>query len=184
MDFRGVWFFSRASQALTNKYSYHYWLVRVVQRHRRWIQDPQSYSTGKTSDPSTFLASNSTKARTSMLHRFSFGYARPHVYICRQCIYFTRLQSFSKLAALQSGHNRWSKIRHDKAKNDMGKNRLRSVLANEIATASKCNTNYIFTLYWPSLLPISSIWTGSRFQSPSCYRYSESEERKSPQSID
>lgn len=36
-----------------------------------------------------------------------------------------------------SGHNRWSKIKHDKGKNDALKNRQRSVFAQEIATASK-----------------------------------------------
>lgn len=36
-----------------------------------------------------------------------------------------------------SGHNRWSKIKHDKGKADAFKNRQRSIFAQEIATASK-----------------------------------------------
>lgn len=36
-----------------------------------------------------------------------------------------------------SGHNRWSKIRHDKGRNDAAKNRQRSVFAQEITTASR-----------------------------------------------
>jgi YebC/PmpR family DNA-binding regulatory protein len=36
-----------------------------------------------------------------------------------------------------SGHNRWSKIKHDKGKADAHKNRQRSIFAQEIATASK-----------------------------------------------
>ena len=38
---------------------------------------------------------------------------------------------------LLSGHNRWSKIKHDKAKADASKNRLRSQFAEEIALASR-----------------------------------------------
>ncbi|KAL1306362.1 hypothetical protein AAFC00_005075 [Neodothiora populina] len=40
-------------------------------------------------------------------------------------------------AAFQSGHSRWSKIKHDKAKVDATKNKNRSVFAQEIALASK-----------------------------------------------
>lgn len=36
-----------------------------------------------------------------------------------------------------SGHSRWSKIKHDKGKNDAFKNRQRSIFAAEISTASK-----------------------------------------------
>lgn len=53
--------------------------------------------------------------------------------ISRAC----RAQPFSSTATTCSGHNRWSKIRHDKGKNDAAKNRQRSVFAQEIATASK-----------------------------------------------
>ena len=38
---------------------------------------------------------------------------------------------------MQSGHNRWSKIKHDKGKNDAAKNRQRSAFAQEIATTSR-----------------------------------------------
>ncbi|KAI9813775.1 MAG: hypothetical protein M1827_003565 [Pycnora praestabilis] len=40
-------------------------------------------------------------------------------------------------AVLMSGHNRWSKIKHDKGKEDAAKNRQRSVMAQEIMLASK-----------------------------------------------
>lgn len=46
-------------------------------------------------------------------------------------------RAFSTSHRIQSGHNRWSKIKHDKGKNDAIKNRQRSVFAQEIATASK-----------------------------------------------
>jgi YebC/PmpR family DNA-binding regulatory protein len=46
-------------------------------------------------------------------------------------------RAFSASAAQLSGHNRWSKIKHDKGKADALKNRQRSIFAQEIATASK-----------------------------------------------
>lgn len=53
-----------------------------------------------------------------------------HAKLCQlRCLHTT--------PAARSGHNRWSKIKHDKGKNDAIKNRQRSVFAQEIATASK-----------------------------------------------
>lgn len=46
-------------------------------------------------------------------------------------------RGFATSTFLQSGHSRWSKIKHDKAKVDAGKNRQRSIFAHEIATASR-----------------------------------------------
>lgn len=46
-------------------------------------------------------------------------------------------RAFSSQRQLLSGHNRWSKIKHDKGKNDAAKNRQRSIFSQEIATASK-----------------------------------------------
>lgn len=54
-------------------------------------------------------------------------------YICQRC----QSRSFAASTPLQSGHSRWSKIKHDKGKNDALKNRQRSIFAQEIATASK-----------------------------------------------
>lgn len=53
--------------------------------------------------------------------------------ICRQYLW----RAFASNSYLQSGHNRWSKIKHDKEKKDAGKNKQRSIFAHEIATASK-----------------------------------------------
>ncbi|KAG8531928.1 uncharacterized protein KY384_003564 [Bacidia gigantensis] len=44
---------------------------------------------------------------------------------------------FSQSSRFASGHNRWSKIKHDKAKADASINRQRSALSHEIATASR-----------------------------------------------
>ena len=59
--------------------------------------------------------------------------SRPCRYICSQC----RSRLFATAATLNSGHNRWSKIKHDKGRADAAKNRQRSVFSHEIATASK-----------------------------------------------
>lgn len=48
-----------------------------------------------------------------------------------------RVRAFSATSVQLSGHNRWSKIKHDKGKADAYKNRQRSIFAQEIATASK-----------------------------------------------
>lgn len=52
-------------------------------------------------------------------------------YICSRCL------PFSTSSVIRSGHNRWSKIKHDKAGVDAKKNKARSVFSKEIATASK-----------------------------------------------
>ncbi|KAK0936485.1 hypothetical protein LTR29_011963 [Friedmanniomyces endolithicus] len=57
----------------------------------------------------------------------------PKTYTRRQC----RLRPLHSTPAVASGHNRWSKIKHDKAKVDASKNRQRSIFAQEIALASK-----------------------------------------------
>lgn len=57
----------------------------------------------------------------------------PRSYICQRC----QGRAITTTPALQSGHNRWSKIKHDKAKADAGKTKQRSMYAQEIATASR-----------------------------------------------
>nr|OQO16718.1 hypothetical protein B0A51_16748 [Rachicladosporium sp. CCFEE 5018] len=46
-------------------------------------------------------------------------------------------RSFATTPILCSGHNRWSKIKHDKGKVDAAKHRQRSVFAQELALSSK-----------------------------------------------
>jgi hypothetical protein len=61
----------------------------------------------------------------------SFASRGPRVEsICSRCL-------FSTTSTVQSGHNRWSKIKHDKGKADANKNAQRSILSHEIALASK-----------------------------------------------
>jgi hypothetical protein len=55
-------------------------------------------------------------------------------YICARCA------GLSTSGALASGHNRWSKIKHEKGAVDAKKNKQRSIFAHEIATASKCQS--------------------------------------------
>ncbi|KAJ4304286.1 hypothetical protein N0V88_001899 [Collariella sp. IMI 366227] len=52
--------------------------------------------------------------------------------ICAQC-----RRAFVSSPVLQSGHNKWSKIRHDKAANDLKKNATRTVFVKNIALYSK-----------------------------------------------
>ena len=47
------------------------------------------------------------------------------------------LRGLTTTASAQSGHSRWSKIKHDKGKNDAAKHHQRSMFSKEIATASK-----------------------------------------------
>lgn len=60
------------------------------------------------------------------------AFIRP-TYVCRQC----QRRSLATTPFRLSGHNRWSKIKHDKGKADAVKNKQRSIFASEIATASK-----------------------------------------------
>ena len=55
-------------------------------------------------------------------------------YICSRCL---ARRSFAATSTIYSGHSRWSKIKHDKAKTDAGKNKQRSVFAHAIALASR-----------------------------------------------
>jgi hypothetical protein len=52
-------------------------------------------------------------------------------YVCTRC------SQFSTSVAVQSGHNRWSKIKHDKAGVDKKKNQERSIFSRDIELASK-----------------------------------------------
>lgn len=52
--------------------------------------------------------------------------------VCAQC-----RRAFVSSPVLQAGHNKWSKIRHDKAVNDAKKNAARTVFAKNIALYSK-----------------------------------------------
>lgn len=64
---------------------------------------------------------------------FTAPFSSPR-HVCRHCL---SRRAFTTAPALHSGHNRWSKIKHDKGKNDAARNRQRSAFAQEIATASK-----------------------------------------------
>lgn len=55
--------------------------------------------------------------------------------VCRGC----QKRTFTMVPSLSSGHNRWSKIKHDKAKADSSKSRGRSRFSQEIASASRAH---------------------------------------------
>lgn len=46
-------------------------------------------------------------------------------------------RSFATTSTTQSGHSRWSTIKHDKGKNDAAKNKQRTIFSKDIANASK-----------------------------------------------
>ena len=50
---------------------------------------------------------------------------------CHEC------RHFSTSSAILSGHNKWSTIKHDKARNDKAKSRERQVVGKEIANATQ-----------------------------------------------
>ena len=47
-------------------------------------------------------------------------------------------RSFSSATTFHSGHNKWSTIKHDKAKNDKAKSKERQNVSKEIRTATQC----------------------------------------------
>jgi hypothetical protein len=55
----------------------------------------------------------------------------------REKFTYSQYLKFSTACIAQSGHNRWSKIKHDKGAKDMNKNIQRSMFSREIALASK-----------------------------------------------
>lgn len=70
------------------------------------------------------IASNSSKMLLKRLN----ATCRP---VCNAC------RGFSSSSALFSGHNRWSTIRHDKAKNDKVKSKERQNISKEIRSATQ-----------------------------------------------
>jgi hypothetical protein len=100
---------------------------------------------------------------------------RIHGWICRRCL--------STTSWVASGHSRWSTIKHDKGKNDIQKNKLRSVLAKELMQASKCmegNKNDGLLLLSNVLEAdalTTSIWAGSGMEPKTGYRDYDGEER-------
>ncbi|KAI4643445.1 uncharacterized protein J4E78_009914 [Alternaria triticimaculans] len=66
--------------------------------------------------------------------------------ICCSCRYVSRprqwrmqeqVRCLSTTPNLQSGHSKWSSIKHDKAKNDAGKSKQRSIMTRDITNAVK-----------------------------------------------
>jgi hypothetical protein len=64
------------------------------------------------------------------------AFAPKHEYMCSRCF------QFSTTSAAQSGHNRWSKIKHDKGAVDAKKNVQRSEFSKSIAFASKSELSF------------------------------------------
>ncbi|KAL4976495.1 transcriptional regulator TACO1-like protein [Aspergillus desertorum] len=56
-------------------------------------------------------------------------------YACTRQTGWEHVRSFSSSPSLYAGHNRWSQIKHGKAKNDKAKSRERQMVAKEISSA-------------------------------------------------
>ncbi|KAJ5107753.1 Transcriptional regulator TACO1-like domain 2 [Penicillium angulare] len=54
-----------------------------------------------------------------------------HPWVCHSC------RGFRSAPALFSGHNKWSTIKHDKAKNDKAKSKERQMVSKEISSATQ-----------------------------------------------
>lgn len=50
-------------------------------------------------------------------------------------------REFKSSAMLFSGHNRWSTIRHDKAKNDKAKSKERQIVVKDLSSATQSELN-------------------------------------------
>jgi hypothetical protein len=46
-------------------------------------------------------------------------------------------RSFTSTSPLSAGHNRWSQIKHHKAKNDKAKSKERQIIGKEISSATQ-----------------------------------------------
>lgn len=116
---------------------------RLAIFHSRFIEIASSATT-------TFSLSYHFFSIRSVYHRLPFMFApsrsllrylRLKPYQHPQC-QFLQPRLFSTTANVYSGHSRWSKIKHDKAKVDLGKNKQRSILAQELENASNCTIQY------------------------------------------
>ncbi|KAF2478877.1 DUF28 domain protein [Neohortaea acidophila] len=86
--------------------------------------------------PSRGITSVAMMATSSSL-RYQTCSLRPLSFLRSEWITASSSRTFITTSPYQSGHNRWSKIKHDKQKVDAAKNRQRSLFAHEIAHASK-----------------------------------------------
>ncbi|KAF2024999.1 YebC-like protein [Setomelanomma holmii] len=57
--------------------------------------------------------------------------------VCRHAVRPRQVRCMSSTPSLQSGHSKWASIKHDKAKNDAGKSKQRSLLTRDITNAVK-----------------------------------------------
>lgn len=66
------------------------------------------------------------------------------------------VKAFTTSASVTSGHNRWSKIKHDKGKEDAAKTKQRSIISHEIAQASKRRFRDPWQFEFPRILLLNS----------------------------
>lgn len=69
-------------------------------------------------------------------------------FVCDKC------RGLTTTSFLSSGHNKWSTIKHDKAKNDKAKSKERQMVSKEISSATQCTCNDKWLL-WCTMLTSS-----------------------------
>lgn len=62
--------------------------------------------------------------------------------ICNVC----QCRGFGSSSILFSGHNKWSTIKHDKARNDKAKSKERQMVSKEISNATQCMLSSFLTV--------------------------------------
>jgi hypothetical protein len=93
-------------------------------------------------------------------------------------------RSFCTSHRTGSGHSRWSTIKHDKAKADGAKNKLRNFLAKEIELASKRSFTTPINFETPVLTLMTRLWPESRRELSTCCRDRQREEGGFPENLD
>lgn len=66
-----------------------------------------------------------------------------------------RVRAFSTTMATSAGHSKWANIKHDKARNDMQKNKVANKFANAIAVAAKREWMCVSIICQPGILTSS-----------------------------
>lgn len=119
-------------------------LVRGAQQHQHYTFNdciPIDFCTIHTMYAAP-VRSSLTVTRASLLTRSSLC-LHSHLKPSRPAP--SRLRRFSTTPTLESGHSKWSTIKHDKAKNDAQRNKTALKYAGQIAVAARRKSYYLQT---------------------------------------
>ena len=130
----------------------------------------------------TSSGETATNRANSMLSPITWPFARSTAtsFVCSQCRRQGAIRRFTTPTAAQSGHNRWSKIKHDKAKHDAATNKHRTLLSKDISFASQSK---LTSELEPARKPdndLYSVWTGPQCEPSPRPRHCQSETSRLP----